>query len=655
MGDMGLPAGRGHKSEQHECHLERRASSGKGETSMVLPRLDSPPDSETEGSMHGSSSEEGSSHGSSAASDSLRGLNRGSSFGSSTSVDGLTTAGPRLVCDDYETGIAVAETQPEKPEVPVYVMLPLDTVSRDGVLQNPELLYKGLRLLKTGRVVGVMMDIWWGVVERGGPRQYDWTAYKELIQLVKRSHLKVQAVMSFHACGGNVNDTYSIPLPPWVLEIGQRDMSIFYTDKGGYRNTECLSLWCDQEPVLAGRSPIQVYTDFMESFKEALGEDLGPVVVEIAVGMGPCGELRYPSYPEQRWRFPGVGEFQCYDERAKADLARAAIDANCPEWGLRGPHNAGAYNNTPQQTEFFKMEGSWSTAYGHFFLEWYSSALVAHGERMLKAACKAIYGIDSSEWASEEAAHGRKVKRYRFPREVHLSIKCAGVHWWYKSRSHAAELTAGYYNTRTRDGYEAVVGLCRKYGADLNFTCVEMRDRDQPSQNLCSPEALLKQVRVTASKQGVPVAGENALPRLDSDAFEVIVDNMCRTQVEIEDFDMHGNAAHTRTEHSVPPMCSLTFLRWSSGLLQQSNFDLFKSFVRRMQEAGKKGYQLRQARLLHRFPSQGHNYSLQSPRHYSTPGYFSPRMSLRESPRSGARQPRLATEVAGASAGIGSL
>jgi beta-amylase len=37
---------------------------------------------------------------------------------------------------------------------------------------------------------------------------------------------------------------------------------------------------------------------------------------EIQVGMGPAGELRYPSYPEANgtWSFPGIGEFQCYDK-----------------------------------------------------------------------------------------------------------------------------------------------------------------------------------------------------------------------------------------------------------------------------------------------------------------------------------------------------
>ena len=37
---------------------------------------------------------------------------------------------------------------------------------------------------------------------------------------------------------------------------------------------------------------------------------------EIQVGMGPAGELRYPSYPEENgtWKFPGIGAFQCYDK-----------------------------------------------------------------------------------------------------------------------------------------------------------------------------------------------------------------------------------------------------------------------------------------------------------------------------------------------------
>lgn len=56
--------------------------------------------------------------------------------------------------------------------------------------------------------------------------------------------------------------------------------------------------------------------------------------MEVTVGLGPAGELRYPAYPEGdgRWRFPGVGEFQCYDKYMMADLKAAANDVGNPDW-----------------------------------------------------------------------------------------------------------------------------------------------------------------------------------------------------------------------------------------------------------------------------------------------------------------------------------
>lgn len=41
--------------------------------------------------------------------------------------------------------------------------------------------------------------------------------------------------MSFHAAGGNVGDTCKIPLPKWVVDIGERNPDIFYTDKQMHR------------------------------------------------------------------------------------------------------------------------------------------------------------------------------------------------------------------------------------------------------------------------------------------------------------------------------------------------------------------------------------------------------------------------------------
>ena len=116
--------------------------------------------------------------------------------------------------------------------------------------------------------------------------------------------------------GNNVGDCCRISLPRWVLEAGERDPDIFFTDSSGYRNRECLSVGCDLQPVLAGRTPVQAQADFIAAFADEFADMLGNVVTEVTVGMGPAGELRYPSYPEGdgRWRFPGIGQFQCYDK-----------------------------------------------------------------------------------------------------------------------------------------------------------------------------------------------------------------------------------------------------------------------------------------------------------------------------------------------------
>jgi beta-amylase len=52
---------------------------------------------------------------------------------------------------------------------------------------------------------------------------------------------------------------------------------------------------------------------------------------------------------------------------------------------------------------------------------------------------------------------------YDFVPAVQLGAKLAGVHWWFKSSAHAAELTAGYYNTRFRDGYAPIIQVCGQH------------------------------------------------------------------------------------------------------------------------------------------------------------------------------------------------
>jgi beta-amylase len=85
---------------------------------------------------------------------------------------------------------------------------------------------------------------------------------------VAESGLKVQAVMSFHAAGGNVGDTCKISLPKWVQAVGEEDPDIYYTDRAGTRNKECLSLGCDEQPIFFGRTPVDLYRGFIEAFAD---------------------------------------------------------------------------------------------------------------------------------------------------------------------------------------------------------------------------------------------------------------------------------------------------------------------------------------------------------------------------------------------------
>jgi beta-amylase len=72
---------------------------------------------------------------------------------------------------------------------------------------------------------------------------------------------------------------HSIPLPGWVVEEIDRNPDLAYTDRHGRRNYEYLSLGCDMLPVLKGRTPIHVYSDYMRSFRDTFEDLLGDTIV----------------------------------------------------------------------------------------------------------------------------------------------------------------------------------------------------------------------------------------------------------------------------------------------------------------------------------------------------------------------------------------
>jgi beta-amylase len=164
--------------------------------------------------------------------------------------------------------------------VPVFVMMPLDTVKKCGTaLNRRKAVQASLAALKSAGVEGVMVDVWWGIAESDGPGRYNFAGYAELVEMARKTGLKVQAVMSFHQCGGNVGDSVNVPLPRWAVEEMEKDQDLCYTDQWGRRNFEYVSLGCDAMPVLKGRTPVECYTDFMRAFRDHFAEYLGNTIV----------------------------------------------------------------------------------------------------------------------------------------------------------------------------------------------------------------------------------------------------------------------------------------------------------------------------------------------------------------------------------------
>ncbi|KAL0330979.1 UNVERIFIED_CONTAM: Beta-amylase 8 [Sesamum angustifolium] len=368
-------------------------------------------------------------------------------------------------------------------------------------LMDPEGIKEELQHLKALHVDGIVVDCWWGIVEAWAPKKYEWAGYREMFNIIREFGMKLQVIMAFHEYGGHDSGGIFISLPQWVLEIGKSNQDIFFTDREGRRNTECLSWGIDKERVLRGRTGIEVYFDFMRSFRTEF-DDLFTegLISAVEIGLGASGELKYPSFSERMgWRYPGIGEFQCYDKYLLQNLQKAAKLRGHSFWG-RGPDNAGYYNSKPHETGFFCERGDFDSYYGRFFLRWYTKVLIDHADNVLSLASLAF-------------------------EDIQIVVKIPAVYWWYKTSSHAAELTAGYYNSSNRDGYSPLFEVLKKHAATMKFVISGLQaSYPEIDEALSDPEALSWQVRNAAWDQRLSVAGQNGQPCYDREGFTRLVE-----------------------------------------------------------------------------------------------------------------------------------
>lgn len=450
--------------------------------------------------------------------------------------------------------------------VKLFVGLPLDTVSNSNTINHARAIAAGLKALKLLGVDGVELPVWWGIAEKEVIGKYQWTGYLAIVEMVQKLGLKLHVSLCFHA-----SEECKIPLPEWVSQIGEEEPGIYFADRSGQQYKDCLSFAVDDVPVLDGKTPVEVYKGFCENFKSAFSPFMGSTITVrlfgsvdypmsfklatliadsscifcilqgISIGLGPDGELRYPSHHRPAKNNRGAGEFQCYDKNMLSNLKQHAETHGNPLWGLGGPHDAPGYDKSPLSCGFFAENGgSWETPYGDFFLSWYSSQLISHGDRILSLATSTF-------------------------KDARITVfgKVPLMHSWYQTRSHPAELTAGFYNTSNRDGYENIAEIFSRNSCTMILPGMDLSDEYQPVDSCSNPESLLAQITSSCRKHGVEVSGQNSLASGVSRGFDQINKNLLDDNSVVDLF---------------------TYQRMGAYFFSPEHFPSFAQFVRGLNE-----------------------------------------------------------------------
>lgn len=397
--------------------------------------------------------------------------------------------------------------------VPVRVMLPLDTFVRDQAsglprLKDPAWLDAALGVLAASGVEGVSADVWWGMFAVARQRLVFDSAV-ELARLCQQHGLHLTCIMSFHVCGNSVGDTVHVPMPAFVTGAAPQaaDSGFYCADCRGRVLTDAFSPAADELPLVLcpGEAPttlLSLYADFMAAFARAVGAAglLGRACVdEVAVGMGPCSELRFPSYDKALgWSWPQAGTLVCFDAHTRRLAQQRGVCLPTDADAFLGAL-ADANERPPAEAERV--------------LCFASGVLAEHADRLLAAA-----------------------RTHAFPESsgVRLSVKFAGIHWLHSHPARLAEACAGYWD------YSRLLRVVAQHGAGATFTCYDM-DTQTLAASLpgarCDPDALVVEFAKAAREAGVAFLGaENSLEDWGADALATTLQNVARTRADVFTF-----------------------------------------------------------------------------------------------------------------------
>lgn len=311
---------------------------------------------------------------------------------------------------------------------PLYfdAMAPLLVVDpREGGWRNHSNWIKFREDLRKAKALGIRsisVDVWWGLVQPSSPERFEWTFYNAVFKEILEAGLDISPILAIHRCGGNVGDTDYVPLPTWFLDKMIRGTSWDLRSKSEAGN------WSDEvASVFADRYVLEDYVRFWKAFRDHFAP-LSARIRDIIIGMGPAGELVYPSYHlhdrtanYEPAFFPNSGSMQ-----AASPLALA----NFEEW-LRGQPEALRQSarrppTTPEEANSLVRAAYAGDPNATIVFRWYHQSLLEHGMRLALAASDVFHDdTHVAQWMN-----------------TRLGFKIPGVHWRYFDRS--AQLKAGW-------------------------------------------------------------------------------------------------------------------------------------------------------------------------------------------------------------------
>lgn len=396
--------------------------------------------------------------------------------------------------------------------IPLYLNFPINLRNYDVNEMKSK-----LNELKSKGVEGVTIDVWWSLIEKM-PYRYDFSFYKNLFEVVISTGLKINCSLNFHGYEG----PNKIELPQWILSIRSKE-EIFDIDAENNEYKAYISIFADDKKIFGYsnlRTPLEIYRDFGLAFYEIFKNYIGKQIKSLIIGVGPHGQLRYPSFRYGKSDYCKTGEFQ---SNSLSISLLEKLDRSV-DWYYFFKKNFGNYIKHPNEKDFFnlnldseqkeecgyigisqyecevvkkctykqnlfddnalwcfKTSFNYKSEIGKKFLKFYSNSLINHGERIMKIFRK-IFPI------------------------TRLSMKFPSIHWFFKDENRAAEKIIGLQYGDSNEAYEKIFEMSKRNRFSLIFGGLGLDKEEECKSN---PKLILNLMKDLSKKYSVNLIGEN--------------------------------------------------------------------------------------------------------------------------------------------------